>query len=161
MRPTDAIFVGLKKSFQFSGRATRSEYWWFALAWAIATPVLDGLLKIFWSGLRPQAGQSIYLHDFIIVLFFVPFLAVTWRRMHDINYSGWMSLFPFVLAILAILLANGFGYFQGNDSTAYAFNYAISLIPAAVLFYWHTLPSTSGPNRFVHDPHSNPNEAPS
>ena len=63
------------KYADFSGRATRREYWSFSLIslWLAATS--GGLL---------------------ILIILIPWLAVSVRRMHDINRSGWWILVPWV-----------------------------------------------------------------
>ena len=65
----------LKKYVDFSGRATRSEYWYFALMNFLIGLVL-GLVNI-------QTLGNLYQ-----LFVFIPSLAVFWRRMHDINRSG-------------------------------------------------------------------------
>ena len=73
----------LKKYVDFSGRATRSEYWYFVLMNCLIGLVLS-LFKI----------PALYLLYQLFV--FIPSLAVIWRRMHDSNHSGcnffWMFL---------------------------------------------------------------------
>ena len=66
----------LKKYIQFSGRATRSEYWYFILMNFLISLVL-GLLKL-------DLLSNVY--DLFV---FLPGLAVFVRRMHDIGRSGW------------------------------------------------------------------------
>ena len=71
---TEAIKTGLQKYADFSGRASRSEYWWFFLFTIIAR-VLAGLI--------PGVG-------FIVGLaLLLPTLAATARRLHDTNRTGW------------------------------------------------------------------------
>ena len=77
----------------FSGRARRSEYWYFVLFNFIISFVLgfvDGLLM---SG---ELLSSIYS---LAVL--IPSIAVAVRRMHDVGKSGWFILIPIYNLILA------------------------------------------------------------
>lgn len=60
----------------FSGRATRREYWSFA----IMTSVCASFLWVF--------------SFLFLLLCIIPYIAVTARRMHDINKSGWWMLCP-------------------------------------------------------------------
>jgi uncharacterized membrane protein YhaH (DUF805 family) len=75
----DAVKTGLRKYIQLSGRATRSEYWWFMLF-----NVLVGLAARYLIGGTPGMLMDMAL--------FVPTIMVSARRMHDINLSGWWQL---------------------------------------------------------------------
>ena len=80
---------------QFSGRASRSEYWWFVLASFLVTFVaalIDGA----------SGGVAITLLASIFVI--IPGFAVSVRRLHDTNRSGWYLLLLFVPLIGAILI---------------------------------------------------------
>ena len=71
----------------FKGRARRKEYWMFNLIYAIfyiAILILDSA-----SGTRIVSVLFRLIH-------FVPMLAVSVRRMHDINKSGWYLLVNFI-----------------------------------------------------------------
>lgn len=83
----------------FTGRASRSEYWWAVLA-----NVVIGLVLVL-------LGSSIKLLMIVYYLFvlavLVPSVAVGIRRLHDINKSGWwllISLVPIVGGIWLIVL---------------------------------------------------------
>ncbi len=78
----------------FAGRAPRSEYWWFALFCCIVIGVLLGLSAA-------MDGSSIPL--IVLGLFglavIVPSIAVTVRRLHDTDRSGWWYFIQLVPAI--------------------------------------------------------------
>ena len=89
-------YIGCWKKFaDFSGRARRKEYWMFVLFNMIASFVcgfFDGLLGLgFLSG----------LYALVVLL---PSLAVTARRLHDTNRSGWWMLIAFLPVIGSIWL---------------------------------------------------------
>ena len=94
----------LKKYADFSGRARRSEYWFFAL---FNTIVMLALLFIGWliDGDAAQGpGQWLYFLYLLAVL--LPSLAVNVRRLHDIGKSGWyvlIALIPFIGPILVLI----------------------------------------------------------
>jgi uncharacterized membrane protein YhaH (DUF805 family) len=92
MGPTDAIKTCIDKFIAFSGRASRPEFWWFA-ALFIAINVFLNLFDI--GGL----GTLIWL------ALLVPFLAVTWRRMHDAGNTGALILLPMLIMIASIYVA--------------------------------------------------------
>jgi len=95
----DAIRSVLTQYATFSGRARRSEYWWFVLASFIANvlaSVIDSLVGFPVLGLVLGLGLL------------VPSLAVGVRRLHDTGRSGWwllIALVPFVGAIVLIVFA--------------------------------------------------------
>ena len=89
----------LKKYAEFSGRASRKEYWLFAL-WNL--PILFVLALI---------ALPLYMLYYLGVL--LPSLAVTVRRLHDTNRSAWWLLLSIVpLANIALLV---FFCLKGTD----------------------------------------------
>ena len=79
----------------FSGRASRSEYWWFVLFLFIGEVVL-GTIDIF---LGTGALQTLFN---LVTL--IPGLALGARRLHDIGRSGWWQLLWFVILVGWIIL---------------------------------------------------------
>jgi len=82
----------------FSGRARRSEYWYFRLATAVIFFVFIALaiiVSIIGGGFLgfPIAIGLIALYSLIAL---IPSLAVTVRRMHDLGKSGWNVLISFI-----------------------------------------------------------------
>lgn len=82
----------------FSGRARRSEYWYFRLATAVIFFVFIALaiiVSIIGGGFLgfPVAIGLIALYSLIAL---IPSLAVTVRRMHDLGKSGWNVLISFI-----------------------------------------------------------------
>lgn len=89
MSPLDWAFLPLQRYFVFYGRSPRAEYWWFCLfqmILSILTTVIDILLGL--GG--PDAPLSTNL--ILAIALFFPGLAVTVRRLHDINRNGWTML---------------------------------------------------------------------
>ncbi|WP_312524789.1 DUF805 domain-containing protein [Paracoccus sp. (in: a-proteobacteria)] len=80
----------------FSGRATRSEYWWFTLFNLLAGFVL-GMVQA-------AMGLQFGLADLYALAAILPGVAVTSRRLHDVGRSGWWQLLIFVPLIGAIVL---------------------------------------------------------
>ena len=87
----------------FSGRARRSEYWFFVLfnmIFGIVAMILDNILgTTFDLGFGISYGY-IYLIYTLAIL--IPGLAVVVRRLHDVGKSGWMY-FIFVIPIVGII----------------------------------------------------------
>ena len=111
----------------FSGRASRSEYWWWTLAVVLvmlAIGLVEGALLPPMMGFEPyreQTGQPISMVVSLALL--LPCLAVSVRRLHDRDKSGWW--------------------------------YLLGLIPVIgpiVLLVWYVQAGTPGDNRFGPDP---------
>ena len=86
----------LSKYADFSGRATRSEFWWFALynlLIAIGLAIAEFVLGL---------GQL--LSVIYGVAIFIPNWAVSVRRLHDTDHSGWWLLIGIVPLVGAIIL---------------------------------------------------------
>ena len=88
-----------KKYFSFSGRASRSEFWFFYLFILIGyiiciTLIVAVSMKLFW------------LMGLFMLGIMIPALAVTARRLHDINKSGWFQLVPYPAGILERIFAS-------------------------------------------------------
>ena len=102
----------LKKYAVFSGRATRSEFWFFVLFNIIISFVLgfiDGMIG--GPGTKESIGILGSIYSLAVLL---PSIGVTVRRLHDTNRSGWwilIGLLPIIGGIVLII-------FAAMDSTA-------------------------------------------
>lgn len=99
---TAAVRSALTQYVGFSGRARRSEYWWFALFTVlvgVAAAILDNLLGTDWGG---SGNGLIGLVANLALL--LPSLAVGVRRLHDTDRSGWWLLIALIPLIGAIVL---------------------------------------------------------
>jgi uncharacterized membrane protein YhaH (DUF805 family) len=114
MNFTQAISSGFSNYVNFSGRAIRSEYWYWVLFVCLAevvTSIVDYAI-----GFNLTTG----LFGLAVLL---PGIAVSVRRLHDLDRSGW-----------------------------WLFLGVIPLIGAIVLIVWFCSRGTVGPNRFGPDP---------
>ncbi len=87
----------LKNYATFTGRARRSEFWWFVLINIIVSAIVG-----FISGLI-NFPSLIMIYNLAV---FIPTIAVTIRRMHDVGKSGWFCLIPIYSLILALTEGN-------------------------------------------------------
>ncbi len=98
---TDAVRTCLKEKYiNFSDRAARSEYWWFALfCWgvAIALSILDNLI------FNDASGYGIFSTMWGLAIV-VPSIGVGVRRLHDLDKSGWWLLLSCIPVIGFIIL---------------------------------------------------------
>ena len=83
-----AISTCFKKYFDFNGRASRSEFWYFLLFIFLLLFGAGILLGIFMPNNQSLDGVVTL---FIYLPLLVPAIAVTARRIHDFGSSGWMQ----------------------------------------------------------------------
>ena len=96
-----AVKTVFKKYAVFSGRARRSEYWWFTLFTIIASIVaIEVDIAIFGEGMEDPTPISTGLSLALLL----PWLAVTVRRLHDIDRTGWWYLISLIPVIGWIVL---------------------------------------------------------
>ena len=103
MNMVDAVKVCFEKYGVFSGRASRTEFWFFQLASAIIF-ILVSLIFNGLSGSGVGLGASfiiLLLYSFFYPAFFVLVGSVSSRRMHDVAKNGWYVLIPIYGLILA------------------------------------------------------------
>jgi len=92
----------LKKYVVFSGRARRKEYWFFFLFNLIIVFILgkvDSLIGSFDAETEIGLFSGIYMLAILL-----PIIAVTVRRLHDTDRSGWWVLFALVPVVGPIVL---------------------------------------------------------
>jgi uncharacterized membrane protein YhaH (DUF805 family) len=97
-----------KKYATFSGRASRSEYWWFTLI-GFVVGVVTTLIDVVAAGSFAEANANVTgLGDMLSYVWalatLVPSLALGVRRLHDTNRSGWWLLIVLVPLVGAIVL---------------------------------------------------------
>ena len=135
----------LKRYADFDGRSQRAEYWWYTLAWWL---VVIGLYILFGAATftalpepdAPGGGEGssavFWIALIAIIAFFlltlIPNIAVTVRRFHDQDKSGWLYLLNFVPYIGALVIIvfmclegtrgpNGYGDDPKAENTASVF----------------------------------------
>jgi uncharacterized membrane protein YhaH (DUF805 family) len=87
-----AVRTGLAKSFDFDGRASRSEFWWFGLFAFLTIYVIPFSIYL----LVPAAGRAVGIAITVLMLgLYLPLLTVSVRRLHDRNRSGLHYLWMF------------------------------------------------------------------
>jgi uncharacterized membrane protein YhaH (DUF805 family) len=116
--------VLLQDYANFQGRSQRSEYWWFLL-FALIVGFVIGIIQGILAAIIGNAGTMI--GSLITIVFelgiLVPSIAVTVRRLHDLDRSGWW-IFIALVPILGPIL----------------------------LIIWYCTKGSLGPNRFGEDP---------
>jgi uncharacterized membrane protein YhaH (DUF805 family) len=85
-----------KKYLSFFGQATRKEFWVITIVSTIVFIASMAILMISGIALDISAGPIFLVVSLLIVLFSILILMTMSRRLHDINYSGWLVLLFFV-----------------------------------------------------------------
>ncbi len=167
------MFMPLKRYADFSGRSRRKEYWswvlfqfllglayWVLIFGSASAAVATGdLTAMFAAGGAVLIISAVY--GLLALIFFIPGLAVSVRRLHDTNRSGWWILAPLTPYVLIIFLAVGAVATAGPkpDQTTLASlglgNMGLVLIMvvmALLLFVFMLHEGTPGPNRYGPNP---------
>jgi uncharacterized membrane protein YhaH (DUF805 family) len=141
----DYMFMPFRRYAEFSGRSRRMEFWAFSLFTVIAYAILGAvavgtgatMASFADTGNDPATIMTSVLFSGFGLLFgiywlatIVPTVAVTVRRLHDRDMSGWWYLGFIVLSLIPLI------------------GFIVSIAFLVILF----LPGTPGPNRFGADP---------
>ncbi len=118
MNFTQAIASGFQNYVNFSDRSSRSAFWFWVL-FACLVSIVAGTLDYV---LFPHMDFS-PLQSLVGLALFLPGLAISVRRLHDLDKSGWWVLLNF-----------------------------IPLIGIIILIVWFCMRGTVGSNRFGPDP---------
>jgi len=87
-------FIGsLNKYVDFSGRATRKEFWSF---------VFFMYLCSFLAGIADGLAGTDFIGNLVVVGLLLPYISCAARRMHDAGKSGWFMIVPVYNLILAL-----------------------------------------------------------
>ncbi|MEX3017794.1 DUF805 domain-containing protein [Gymnodinialimonas hymeniacidonis] len=165
--------------FDFFGRARRAEYWWFFLWQTLLGGVVGGYFGFhmasraatdpaFATMMQDPVRAEAYFNSLFagyewpifigsILLFYIPNLSVTIRRLHDTDRSGWRIFMPalvaFISAIGGIVLTGSAaaGGSAGGVFLASLVMTVPTLIASIWFLVWLCQAGTNGPNRFGPD----------
>ena len=162
-------FKCLKHYADFSGRARRKEYWWFAVINFIIMLIctLGYIIPFFKMGFDTASTGAdfdsldemeiimsslknpflyIYLIYYLVVL--IPSLAVMVRRLHDIGKSGYWAFF----IVGGQVLGSMSSYFQTTNTVAYAIAALAGAVIGIISLVWMFTNSDYGPNQYGPNP---------
>ena len=163
----NAVKTCLRKYGDFSGRATRAEYWWWVLAGLTGSSIFTAVD----SSIASFSGQGYTPFATIFTLAIIlPGLAVTARRLHDIGKSGswqlaWVAIYllaliPIVVGLVISISPDGFALdsLSGDEGSflPLLMGFAITLLIWLGVFIWSLIwlisQGQAGPNRYGPDP---------
>ena len=116
---SQAVGSCMSKYAEFTGRARRSEYWWFSFFYLMVVLVLVCPIGVMayleesrginmdaglWSAGMAIAGILAVFGALAALAFLIPCIAVEVRRLHDTGRSGWWVLWSFVISAAAIVV---------------------------------------------------------
>ncbi len=110
MKMKEAVISVLTNWNNFSGRACRSEFWFFCLA-AVLVQVIISIIEIATGMVDIESTEMGILSIIFTLLILVPSISVTSRRLQDRGLSGWWQLLYLtiigipVIVVLAMLPA--------------------------------------------------------
>ena len=134
----EAVTTCLREKFAtFSGRASRSEFWFFYLFVIIVYAILFILIATI-------SFKFLWALGIFILGMIIPALAVTFRRLHDINKSGWFLFLPFPFEFIGRML-------ERSSGDMIVFSLVFTVISLGLYIYLFVLYCTDGDkknNRF-------------
>jgi uncharacterized membrane protein YhaH (DUF805 family) len=168
----------LKNYANFSGRASRAEFWWFFLFVILFFVLLyvvlfAGVFAAAASGASGGSAGMLGLFGILALLLplcwlalLVPMIAVQVRRLHDIGGSGWwLGAFYLLYAVYVVVLLRSMRSImasgaQPNPALFTDSSFGLTMILGGVmgiymlvLLICYCLPGTKGPNQFGDDPY--------
>lgn len=94
MKPSTAVEICFQeKYFDFNGRSSRSEFWFFLMFNILFASIINTVV-LYVGSLFGYWGELIssVLSIIVSLLFFIPLMSVSARRLHDVGKSGWYAL---------------------------------------------------------------------
>jgi uncharacterized membrane protein YhaH (DUF805 family) len=123
------MLMPLNRYADFSGRSCRREYWLFTLLQFILL-IFAAIVLVSFGVSKDEIETSqngifalVFISVIYLLVFWVPNISVTVRRLHDQGHTGWLYLIGF-----------------------------IPYIGGLIIFVMMFLPGTSGPNQYGDDP---------
>ncbi len=171
MNMKEAVISGYRKSFRKRGRASRSEFWYFAL-WIIILDVIGQVFNRFLMAHSPVGHPSLILIivglavSLVIILSAYPLVAVQIRRLHDVGRSGWWlaaslavsavteiaMVWEFLAALKAHALVPFFRSVTAGDHMGLVLGLVVTMALGITVFIFTVLPSEPRENAYGPSP---------
>ena len=106
MNMKEAVVSVLTNWNNFSGRACRSEFWYFGLAVFLVSFIIS-IIEIATGMVDVESAEMGILSIIFTLFIFVPSISVTARRLQDRGWSGWWQLlYLTIVGILIVIVLN-------------------------------------------------------
>ncbi len=169
------MLMPLKRYADFSGRSRRMEYWmWVLFQFLIGVGFTILIIAVAGAGIMSGDPTQMVavggialilylLYMLVGLIFLIPSLAVTVRRLHDTDRSGWWILgpiVPYVLIVVATAGVMGSAGAKPDETTLATVGLVIMVFGLAafvlglILLVFLFLEGTKGPNKYGPDPKS-------
>ena len=174
MDMTKAAKLFFTNYFDFSGRASRGEFWWTYLAFFIVSTILfvvDGVIVGMIFGFTDNELLSITENEFLStngffsnifsLVTFIGWISLTSRRLQDNGHSGWWQLAYF--SIIPTIFLWVFFISADENPVLLSFSIIFTIITLALyilILVWLILPPTEDENKWGLNPlyHDNQNK---
>ena len=103
MNMKEAVISVFTNWNNFSGRACRSEFWYFCLAVFLVSFIIS-IIEIATGMVDIESGGTGILNIIVFLLILVPSISVTARRLQDRGWSGWWQLLFFTIVGSPVIL---------------------------------------------------------
>ena len=97
MKFGEAVSSAFSNYATFKGRTRRSGYWFFYLFWVLVVLVATIMDSVLFG---TPLGDYGFIYSVAVLALLLPYLAVSVRRMHDVDKSGWFILVPIYNSVL-------------------------------------------------------------
>ncbi|OEU65793.1 MAG: hypothetical protein BA863_10005 [Desulfovibrio sp. S3730MH75] len=105
MNFVEAIRTCLRKYATFSGKAGRSEFWyWVLFLWVLCLVAFQIDKALAGDVQNVMASGKMTITNIVNLILFLPTVAVSVRRLHDVNRSGWWFLLTFTVLGIPLLI---------------------------------------------------------
>ena len=97
----ESLALFFKNYLNFSGRSGPSAYWWYLL-WSLIFTILFALIDS--PALDISAEDLFSLSSAFALITLIPSISLSFRRLHDIDKSGWWLLISLTIIGIPVLI---------------------------------------------------------
>ena len=155
---TQAVILFFKNYFNFSGRASRGEFWWAYLAFFIASIVLAIIDVAIGSRVFEATNSEFLLNNGIFsnilsLVTLIGWVSLTSRRLQDNGHTGWWQLAYFSILPAGILWVMFFVFDENSFLLVLSIIFSIASVALYILILvWLIMPPTEDENKWGLNP---------
>ena len=155
---TQAVILFFKNYFNFSGRASRGEFWWAYLAFFIASIVLAIIDVVIGIRVFDATNSEFLLNNGIFsnilsLVTLIGWVSLTSRRLQDNGHTGWWQLAYFSILPAGILWVMFFVFDENSFLLVLSIIFSIASVALYILILvWLIMPPTEDENKWGLNP---------